>query len=139
MRNGIPLSDKDRVPWLEALRDAIRKKTSNDETVVLTCSALQVRYREILRSADPNYKPGDCNNCRVKFVCLKAPREVIADRIRRRSEEGKHFMPASLLQSQLDLLQFDEAEGITMVDATASFASILDATLSSFSTKKIEL
>jgi len=98
-----------------------------------------VKYREILRSADPNYKPGDYNNCSVKFVCLKAPKEVIADRIRRRSLEGKHFMPASLLQSQLDLLQVDEAEGITMVDATASFASILDAILASFSTNKLKL
>jgi len=136
MRNGIPLTDEDRVPWLEALRDAARKQISNGETVVLTCSALQKRYREILRSADPHYKPGVYSNCKVNFICLNAPREVIAERMRRRSEEGKHFMPESLLQSQLNLLQFDEAEGITMVDSTANFQGIVDTVLALLSTDK---
>lgn len=130
MRNGIPLTDEDRVPWLEALGAAARKQTGNGETVVLTCSALQKSYREILRSADPNYRAGEYSNCKVKFICLTAPREVIVERMRRRWEEGKHFMPESLLQSQLDLLQVDdEAEGINIVDSTASFQGILDAIL----------
>lgn len=55
--------------------------------------------------------------------------EVIADRIRSRSKEGKHFMPVSLLQSQLDLLQIDEVEGITKVDATTSLETIMDTLL----------
>lgn len=130
MRNGIPLTDEDRVPWLEALGAAARKQTGNGETVVLTCSALQKSYREILRSADPNYRAGEYSNCKVKFICLTAPREVIVERMRRRWEEGKHFMPESLLQSQLDLLQVDdEAERINIVDSTASFQGILDAIL----------
>ncbi|KAF3658004.1 putative gluconokinase [Capsicum annuum] len=57
MKNGIPLSEEDRVPWLEALRNTLRRGLVDNETLVLACSALQKRYREILRSADPNYEP----------------------------------------------------------------------------------
>ncbi|ONK58903.1 uncharacterized protein A4U43_C08F910 [Asparagus officinalis] len=136
MRNGIPLSDEDRIPWLEALRDATMKKINSGETAVLTCSALQKKYREILRSSDQNYHPGDYTSCKVKFVCLKAPKEVIAERIRRRSKEGNHFMPESLLQSQLDLLQVDEAEGITIVNGTESFQTIVDDIITLFRANK---
>ncbi|KAL6606510.1 hypothetical protein ACP70R_042163 [Stipagrostis hirtigluma subsp. patula] len=120
MSKGIPLSDADRTPWLESLRDAIQERLDSGEDVVISCSALQLKYREILRAADCSYKPGAYTTCRVKFVCLKASAEVITERMKRRSREGKHFMPASLLQSQLNLLQIDAAEGITEVDATVS-------------------
>ncbi|MQM18111.1 hypothetical protein Taro_051097 [Colocasia esculenta] len=126
MNKGIPLSDNDRFPWLQALRDATMEQISGGETVVLTCSALQNKYREVLRTADPEYEPGSYTSCRVKFVCMEAPANVIADRIERRSTEGKHFMPVSLLQSQLDLLQIDEDEGIIRVDATRDLGIIID-------------
>ncbi|XP_073011534.1 gluconokinase [Typha latifolia] len=126
MSKGIPLSDIDRIPWLEALRDAIHEKIIHGDNVTLSCSALQKKYREILRAADSDYKPAVYTNCRVKFVCLEAAVDVIAGRMMRRSMEGKHFMPASLLQSQLDLLQIDDAEGITKVDATMSLEAIVD-------------
>ncbi|CAL9147247.1 unnamed protein product, partial [Musa hybrid cultivar] len=131
MRKGVPLTDEDRFPWLEVLRDAVGKIMSSSKNVTLTCSALQKKYREILRSADADYKPGQYTICRVKFICLEASVEVIADRIRRRSKDGKHFMPVSLLQSQLDLLQIDEAEGVIRVDATMSREAILDSILTS--------
>ncbi|XP_039135273.1 gluconokinase isoform X2 [Dioscorea cayenensis subsp. rotundata] len=129
MSRAIPLNDEDRVPWLEALSGAIRKYMMNGETLTLTCSALQNKYREILRSADPNYKPGNYTTCRVKFVCLVAPAEVIAERIKIRSNDGKHFMPATLLQSQLDLLQINEDEQINKIDATLKLQSIVDSIL----------
>ncbi|KAG6496741.1 hypothetical protein ZIOFF_044613 [Zingiber officinale] len=125
--------DEDRFPWLECLRDAIRIIMISGKSIVLTCSALQKKYREILRSSDPDYKAGQYSNCRVRFICLEAPVEVIADRIRSRSKEGKHFMPVSLLQSQLDLLQIDEVEGITKVDATTSLETIMDTLLQALS------
>ncbi|WOK98327.1 hypothetical protein Cni_G07038 [Canna indica] len=126
MRKGIPLTDEDRFPWLEALRDAMSKIMVSGKNITLTCSALQKKYREILRSADPDYKAGQYKSCRVKFICLEAPAEVIAERMNRRSVEGKHFMPVSLLQSQLELLQIDEAEGITRIDATTKLNNIMD-------------
>lgn len=126
MSNGIPLSDEDRIPWLEALRDAIRRNMLNGETVTLACSALKKEYRDILRSADANFNPGSYDKCKVQFVCLQAPTDVISERMVQRSKEGKHFMPANLLQSQLDLFHIDNAEKITNIDATADPQSIVD-------------
>ncbi|MCL7052302.1 hypothetical protein MKW94_016871 [Papaver nudicaule] len=137
MSKGIPLNEEDRIPWLETLRDTLRTKihqisssshgSYDDDTdddkkrkAVLCCSALQKKYREILRTADPNYKPGSYVPGRVKFVYLKAPVEVLENRVNKRAAEGKHFMSASLLQSQLDLLQIDDSQekDITVVDGT---------------------
>ncbi|KAL0912691.1 hypothetical protein M5K25_018682 [Dendrobium thyrsiflorum] len=132
MLKGIPLCDEDRFPWLEALRDAIRKKFVDGETVVLACSALQKRYRDIIRSADPDYKAGEYSSCKVKFVCLVAPVGTIAERINKRSEEGNHFMPVSLLQSQMDLLQIFEYERIPQIDSTMNLQLILDQILTLF-------
>ncbi|CAD6337974.1 unnamed protein product [Miscanthus lutarioriparius] len=120
MSEGIPLSDADRAPWLESLRDAIRDRLDGVEDVAVSCSALQVRYRDVLRAADRGYEPGEYAACRVRFVCLRASAEVIAERMLRRSTEGKHFMPASLLRSQLDLLQIDATEGVTEFDTTTT-------------------
>ncbi|XP_031115178.1 gluconokinase isoform X1 [Ipomoea triloba] len=117
MQNGIPLTDEDRVPWLETLRDALRASLTKGQLAVLACSALQKCYREILRSADPRYEQGS-RACSVKFVLLDVTADVLAERLNRRAAEGKHFMPAKLLQSQLDLLQIDESEGIFKIDAT---------------------
>lgn len=127
MKNGIPLSDEDRIPWLETLRDCLKTSIENGETVIMGCSALQQHYREILRSADKNYKPGSgCYICVVKFVLLDAPEEVLSSRLEKRCAEGNHFMPAKLLQSQIDLLQIDESEGIIKVDATAEPRILVD-------------
>ncbi|XP_051125119.1 gluconokinase [Andrographis paniculata] len=117
MRSGIPLSDEDRIPWLELLRDALRVSLARGETVILGCSALQKHYRDILRCADPEYEQGSCGGA-VKFVLLSVGAEVLAARLEKRVAEGKHFMPPKLLQSQLELLQIDESEGILKVDAS---------------------
>lgn len=119
MKRGIALSDKDRIPWLETLRNALRERLLSENTVVLGCSALQKDYREILRSADPDYIHGTFDSM-VKFVLLDARAEVIAARLEKRAAEGNHFMPPTLLQSQLDLLQLDPSEGILKVDASQS-------------------
>ncbi|KAF2306643.1 hypothetical protein GH714_020014 [Hevea brasiliensis] len=111
MHQGIPLSEEDRIPWLESLRDALRERLAGGKTVVLSCSSLQKKYREILRSSDSNFVSA------VKFVLPDAKAEVLAERLKKRAEEGKHFMPATLLQSQIDLLQIDDSEGTFKVDA----------------------
>ncbi|KAK1307039.1 hypothetical protein QJS10_CPA10g01345 [Acorus calamus] len=125
MSKGIPLTDEDRTLWLQSLQNATRAKILNGENVVLTCSALQKRYRDVLRVSDPDYEAGNYD-CRVKFVCLTASKEVIFARVERRAKEGKHFMPPELLQSQLDLLQVDESERVIMVDATDNPDSVVD-------------
>ncbi|KAG6655740.1 hypothetical protein I3843_05G212300 [Carya illinoinensis] len=124
MQKGIPLSDEDRIPWLETLGNTLRESLVSEKIVILACSALQRRYRDILRSVDPNYEAGSLASV-VKFVLLDAGSEVLAARLEKRAAEGKHFMPAELLQSQLDLLQIDESEGILKVDATLSPQTIV--------------
>lgn len=61
MSQGIPLTDEDRLPWLQAIRQAIEAKQRDGETAVFTCSSLKRMYRDILRGQDQN----------VKFVYLK--------------------------------------------------------------------
>lgn len=124
MHKGIPLSEEDRIPWLETLRDTLRERLLDGKNVVLGCSALQKHYREILRSADPNYRSGSFSSS-VKFVLLNVEAKVLAARLQTRAAEGKHFMPPSLLQSQLELLQVDEVEGIWKVDASLSPQAIV--------------
>lgn len=125
MRMGIPLTDEDRMPWLESLRDAIKEFLINKKGLVLGCSALKEQYREILRSGDPDYRLQSYASA-VNFILLDAPAEVLIARLNKRAAEGKHYMPASLLQSQLDLLNIDESEGILKVDATLSPESIVN-------------
>nr|XP_043622108.1 gluconokinase [Erigeron canadensis] len=126
MKNGIPLSDEDRNPWLETLRDVLNVNIVSGKTVILGCSALQKHYRDILRSADPNYHGGTHDSCVVKFVLLHVGVQVLMDRVLKRAAEGKHFMPPELLQSQIDLLQVDDSEGIFKVDASLSPEAIVN-------------
>ncbi|TDE00328.1 gluconokinase [Jiangella asiatica] len=92
MAAGTPLTDADRWPWLELVRDWLSEQTKAGRCGVITCSALRRSYRDILRGADGH----------VRFVHLDGDPEVIAERMRKR--QG-HFMPPSLLRSQLDTLE----------------------------------
>lgn len=132
MQKGIPLLEEDRIPWLETLRDSLKTSLANGKSVILGCSALQKRYRDILRSADPNYKTS-CYTCAVKFVLLDVQADVLAARLEKRAAAGNHFMPLGLLQSQLDLLQIDDSEGIFKIDATQSPETIVKQVSASIS------
>jgi len=93
MRNGVPLTlDDDRLPWLEVLAAWIGERERDGENAVVTCSALKREYRDRLRRGHPS----------VWFVHLVAGRSVLAERVDRRRG---HYMPASLLTSQLDTLE----------------------------------
>jgi gluconokinase len=103
MSAGIPLDDDDRAGWLDALAGEIRAARDAGHGLVLSCSALKRRYRDLLRAADPA----------LRFVHLDGPRDVIAARMQARPG---HYMPPSLLDSQLRILeplQPDEA-GLTL-------------------------
>ena len=88
MRAGIPLTDADRGPWLHRIAAWIVERSATGSGGVVTCSALRRRYRDLLR--------GHCSD--VYFGCLTAAPEVLAARL---TERRGHFMPASLLDSQL--------------------------------------
>ena len=92
MARGIPLEDDDRWPWLEEV-GRIVSACQGRHGAVATCSALKRSYRDVLR-----YTVG----ARLRFVWLTGPRAVLAERM---GERGGHFMPAGLLDSQLETLE----------------------------------
>jgi len=96
MRSGHPLTDKDRWPWLEQLRQQIERSFSAGENAVLACSALKRAYRDRLRVSDE-----------VKFVFLSGDYALVEKQLR--SRHG-HFMNAALLQSQFDDLEEPKAD-----------------------------
>jgi gluconokinase len=92
MHAGHPLTDEDRWPWLEAIGAWISEKEARGESAVVTCSALRRAYRDLLRKGRPA----------VRFLHITAPPVLIEDRMQHRA---RHFMPASLLPSQLATLE----------------------------------
>jgi gluconokinase len=117
MAAGVPLTDDDRWPWLDKVRDWLSAQAASGHSTVSTCSALRRTYRDVLREA----------RGRVRFIHLSADPDAIGERISRRSG---HFMPASLLTSQYDALEplDPDEDGIT-VDVTGSAQDIADAAL----------
>lgn len=88
MAAGIPLDDSDRHDWLLLLQARIHDAAIHGQGLVLSCSALKRRYRDLLRKGDPD----------LVFVHLHGERELIALRMQARAG---HFMPVGLLDSQL--------------------------------------
>jgi gluconokinase len=115
MRQGIPLDDADRKPWLETLSVEIGRWLAAGRTVVLACSALKRSYRAILRGGRQG----------VRFVHLKGSPDLIRARL---AERRGHYMPASLLESQLAALE--EPKDAIVVDIDRPPAEIVAEILS---------
>lgn len=96
MSSGQPLTDEDRWPWLEALADWTEERRTAGRDTVLTCSALKRAYRDVLRRGAPD----------TFFVCLVGDEALLRERM----ESREHFMPASLLASQIDTLEALEGD-----------------------------
>ncbi|RYD40853.1 MAG: gluconokinase [Verrucomicrobiaceae bacterium] len=96
MSAGIPLDDADRAGWLEALGHYLAKH----ERIVLACSALRKSYRDRLHAF--------ISPAPIRFVVLTADPAVLRERLLTREAEGEHFMPASLLDSQLATLELGD-------------------------------
>jgi carbohydrate kinase, thermoresistant glucokinase family len=103
MSAGLPLDDADREPWLHTLANWIRDATRSRHGAVVSCSALKLTYRELLRAAGPG----------VWFVHLDLDRETARRRITHRTG---HFMSEELLASQYATLQplRDDEPGLTV-------------------------
>jgi gluconokinase len=113
MRSGLPLTDEDRWPWLERLREQIMRSLAAKENAVLACSALKRVYREHLRVS------GD-----VKFVFLRGDYALIERQLRRRRG---HFMNPALLQSQFaDLEEPQPDEDVLTIDLGRSPQELVD-------------
>lgn len=114
MRSGIPLTDEDRWPWLEALAKALVEAAARKGASVGACSALKRAYRDFLvkKAGEP-----------ILFVYLDGNREVIAERMARRKHE---YMPESLLDSQFATLEVPDpqTENVLAVPVTDSIEKI---------------
>ena len=97
MRAGVALNDDDRRPWLAAIADRIDSAREANEPIVVICSALKRRYRDILVASRPD----------VALVYLKGDYDTIAQRMAARPH---HYMPVSLLKSQFEALEEPAAD-----------------------------
>ncbi len=102
MSRGTPLTDEDRWAWLRTLAEWTRERATAGGSTVVTCSALRRAYRDVLREGAPD----------TFFVHLAGTRELILTRMSGR----RHFMPVSLLDSQLATLEplEDDEEGMVV-------------------------
>lgn len=102
MSAGHPLTDMDRFPWLGTLAGWIREHEAQGRPTLMSCSALRRTYREVLRSGADD----------VRFVHLAGDKGLLLERMDARD----HFMPPSLLESQLDTLEplHDDERGLTV-------------------------
>lgn len=122
MRQGIPLEDDDRWPWLEKVANLAKESAKTHGTVVTACSALKKRYREKLAEGEPP----------SLFIFLNGERDLIYQRMATRQHE---YMPPSLLDSQIATLEVpDEDEpwpvlAVDIKDSPEQIISQLTATL----------
>src|SRR5690606_32261016 len=117
MSAGVPLTDDDRWPWLDAVGTWLQARPD----AVVACSALKRDYRDRLRESAAG----------VVFVHLAAPQSVLTERVERRLVEEGHFAGPDLLASQFEALQplgFDEPGGSIDV-STASAEDVMEVAL----------
>lgn len=107
MSQGIPLTDEDRLPWLQAIRDAMSQWQAQGKSVVVACSALKRTYREFL-GIGPNEKD-------IKLVYLKGTYNLLLERLH--SRKG-HYMKEQMLVSQL--ADLEEPEDALTTDVSKS-------------------
>lgn len=88
MSSGVPLDDADRWPWLQLVGETLEI----NQNIVIACSALKTIYREKILSYAPE----------TRFIHLNGSKEILLSRLKKRSD---HFMPADLLESQLQTLE----------------------------------
>lgn len=114
MRAGTALTTEDRLPWLARIGQCLREPAAGSAGVVVSCSALRRDYRDRLRAAAPG----------VVFVFLDGPAALIGERLRQRQH---HYMPAGLLESQLQSLERpgDDEPDVRAVDIAAAPAEVV--------------
>ncbi len=114
MAASIPLSDEDRIPWLDALHDVIHEHLGKGRSILLSCSALKESYRQRLTADNPG----------TVFVYLKGDFELI---FRRMQARKGHYMKAQMLQSQFDALE--EPGDAIVVGIDQSIEAIVNAVI----------
>lgn len=120
MAAGTALTDADRQQWLLTLQQKIGAAAATGASLVLSCSALKRRYRDLLRAADPA----------LIFLHLDGPRALIAARLQARPN---HYMAPSLLDSQIAALEpLGPDEAGLRLDIAADPVQLVDAIVHRF-------
>lgn len=116
MKMGVPLTDEDRWPWLERVGETLIQHRAHHGMAVMACSALRRVYREKIR---------DIAGQHVLFVLLHGSKDLLLERMRGRPS---HFMPTSLLESQLNTLEMPSPEENALVlNIHDPIATLVDA------------
>ncbi|EXJ77363.1 shikimate kinase [Capronia epimyces CBS 606.96] len=102
MASGIPLADADRWDWLITLREEAIKRLQTSNSVLVTCSALKRKYRDVIRVA--NYEHP---SVQVHFLYLKVDESTLQKRV---AEREGHYMKESMVHSQMAALEEPEEE-----------------------------
>jgi carbohydrate kinase (thermoresistant glucokinase family) len=110
MADSLPLTDRDRQPWLAALQKLIRAHSRQGKTMVMACSALKKSYRDLLSSGSKE----------VHFVHLRGGYDLISTRLQQRQD---HFAKVDLLASQFSILE--QSPECLQVDVSARPAEIV--------------
>jgi gluconokinase len=113
MSRGEPLTDEDREPWLQALHDKMAEEERGGRSAIFACSALKSRYRDVLRDGLST----------VRFVFLKGDPEVLQARLDHRKG---HFMPRTMLPSQIAALEEPEPGEALVLDAARPPNDLVD-------------
>jgi gluconokinase len=103
MSNGTPLTDADRWDWLITLREQAIKQLQHHNSVIVTCSALKHKYRDVIRVA--NYEHP---SVQVHFVYLKVDENTLQKRVK---ERVGHYMKEGMVHSQMATLEEPDDEG----------------------------
>lgn len=112
MAAGVPLTDEDRWPWLHLVGTQL--SASTDSATIVACSALKRSYRDAIRAAAPA----------TTFILLQADRPALQDRL---TQRPGHFMPASLLTSQLETLEeLQSDESGLMIESTGGIDTTVE-------------
>ncbi|GEA12660.1 gluconokinase [Alteromonas sp. KUL49] len=112
MEAGIPLTEEQRAPWLNRLKDILRDSESEGNTTVLAVSCLKRAHRSLLRSSVSN----------SLFLFLDLPKDVLQQRLESRES---HFFPPALLESQLNTLEKPGSEeDVVTLDGTLSVKAL---------------
>lgn len=133
MANNEPLTDADRWDWLITLREVAASRLSRTgssatkphDGVVVACSALKRKYRDVVRIAAYNDQ-----NIQVHFIYLRASEELLMARVQ--SRKG-HYMKSSMVRSQMEMLEEPDKEeqgrDVLEVDCGASLTDVQKSAL----------
>ena len=121
MAAGIALTDDDRHGWLHAIAEQLFQARLHGRSIVISCSALKRRYRDLLRLGAAD----------TRFIHLHGSAELLSERL---GQRAGHYMPASLLPSQLLALEAPDAdEGALSLGIEAPVERLLEIALSALS------